>query len=100
MSARTVFTLLEETAARYGNQAALHQPEGRGKHRDYTWTQFRDAACEIAVGLHRLGIQKGDVVALNSETRAEFYLADFAIMGCGAISAALYTSYPPAELVK
>lgn len=55
---------------------------------------------EIAAGLRRMGIERGDIVALNAETRAEFYFADFGIMACGATSAALYTSYPPEELVK
>ena len=34
------------------------------------------------------------MVALASETRAEFYLADLGVMACGAIAAALYTSLP------
>jgi long-chain acyl-CoA synthetase len=34
------------------------------------------------------------MVALQSETRAEFYVADLAVMCCGAVSAALYTSLP------
>ncbi|MBI3681437.1 MAG: long-chain fatty acid--CoA ligase [Acidobacteria bacterium] len=103
MSARTVFTLLEETASRFGDASALHQPlsgDSKNKYHIWSWKEFRDHAREIAAGLHRLGIQKGDVVALHSETRAEFYLADFGIMASGAVSAALYTSYPPAELVK
>ncbi len=52
------------------------------------------------MGLVAIGIQKGDVVALCSETRAEFYLADMAIMSIGAIAAALYQSYPPKDLLK
>ena len=49
---------------------------------------------EIAAGLRALGMAKGDVVALNSETRLEFYLADLGIMANGSIAAALYPSYP------
>ncbi len=40
---------------------------------------------------------KGDVVALFSETRAEFYLADLGILSSGAIAAALYTSYQTSD---
>ena len=53
----------------------------------------------MARGLRALGIGKGDVCALNSETRAEFYLADLGIMTNGSVAAALYASYPPAELL-
>jgi long-chain acyl-CoA synthetase len=103
VSVRTVFTLLEEAVAKYGaDTPALHQPtSGESvKHRVYTWRMFRDIAKEIAAGLRRQGIKKGDIVALNSETRAELYMADFGIMAAGAISAAVYTNYPPTELVK
>jgi long-chain acyl-CoA synthetase len=40
------------------------------------------------------------VVALNSETRLEFYLADIGIMANGSIAAALYPSYPPKDLLR
>ncbi|MBL8234357.1 MAG: AMP-binding protein, partial [Bryobacterales bacterium] len=87
MSLRNVFTLLEESASRYGDAPALHQPvmgDAKQKHTVYSWNEFRDIAREIAAGLHRLGIRKGDIVALDSETRAEFYFADFGVMASGA----------------
>src|SRR5947209_12704463 len=40
------------------------------------------------------------MIALQSETRAEFYLADMAVMSAGAISAALYTSLPYPDQVR
>jgi len=94
MSSRTVYAVLEETARRFGNLHALHQPLGNGKYKSWTWNDYRDQVREIACGLRRIGIAKGDCVALFSETRAEFYLADIGVMSCGAIAAALYTSYP------
>ncbi|MBL8179108.1 MAG: long-chain fatty acid--CoA ligase [Bryobacterales bacterium] len=102
MSVRTVFTLLEEAATAYGEKTpALYQPSGsKGQYTIFTWGEFRDAAREIAAGLAAIGIRRGDIAALHSETRAELYLADFGIMACGAVSAAVYTSYPPAEIVK
>jgi long-chain acyl-CoA synthetase len=39
-------------------------------------------------------------VALNSETRLEFYLADLGIMANGSVAAALYPSYPSKDLVR
>ncbi len=100
MNARTVYTVLEQTAARYPNQAALHQPAGGGKYRTWTWTEYRDTVRQIAVGLRETGVPKGGMVALQSETRAEFYLADIGIMTAGAIAAALYTSLPYPDQVK
>ena len=97
MPARTVYTMLEETAALHGARPALHQPIGGGKYRVYRWSEVRDLVRWTAVGLSTMGVAKGDIVALQSETRAEFYLADLAVMASGAIAAALYTSLPFAE---
>ncbi|HZN26256.1 MAG TPA: AMP-binding protein, partial [Burkholderiales bacterium] len=100
MTARTLFTVLEETAARHPSATALYQPSGNKsgeKYRKYTWTEYRDTVRDFACGLRVLGIGKGDIVALHSETRAEFYLADLGVMANGSIAAALYTSLPPGD---
>jgi long-chain acyl-CoA synthetase len=102
MSSRTVYTVLEETVAHEPDAPALYQPggSGNGKYKVYTWREYRDIVREIAVGLRSLGIGRGDIVAVFSETRAEFYLADIGIMSNGSISAALYTSYPMPDQVR
>jgi len=100
MSSRTVYAVLEEAAQLYGNRPALQQPVGKGEYKTWTWPEYRDAAREIACGLRRFGVRKGDIVALFTETRAEFYIADIGIMACGAIAGALYTSYPAHDLIK
>ena len=99
MTLRTVYHVLEEAARDYGDAPALRQPAGDG-YLTYTWNQYRQAVAEIAAGLRCLGIGKGDTVALDSETRLEFYLADLGIMTNGSIAAAMYPSYPPADLVR
>lgn len=100
---RSVFTVLEETARRHGNALALHQPTGAKDgtgYRTYSWTDWLQISRELALGLYSLGLRKGDIACILSETRAEFYLVDLAIMGIGGISAALYTSYPIREQVQ
>ena len=94
MASRTIYSVLEEAARKHGDLAALHQPLGNGKYQTHSWIEYKQAVQEIACGLRYLGIGKGDIVALQSETRAEFYLADLGIMAAGSIAAALYTSYP------
>jgi len=103
MSSRTIFQVLEETAARYGEAIALTQPyteNSERRSRTWNWNQYKQAVEEIAAGLRRLGVGKGDIVAINSETRAELYLADIGIMTNGSIAAALYPSYPAPELIR
>ena len=97
---RTLYQVLEETARVHGDAPALRQPAPDGSYTVYSWNQYRRAAEEIAAGLRALGIAKGDVVALNSETRLEFYLADLGILTNGSIAAAMYPSYPAPDLVR
>jgi len=90
VASRTVFQVLEETARQHGEAPALRRTDGSS----LSWNQYRDTALEIAAGLRALGIGNGDVVAIHSETRLEFYLADLGILANGSISAALYPTYP------
>jgi long-chain acyl-CoA synthetase len=98
VATRTVIQVLQDAARLYGDAAALHQPAG-DSYLTLSWNQYLGAVNEIAAGLRSLGVGKGDVVVLNSETRLEFYLADIGIMANGSIAAALYPSYPPKDLL-
>lgn len=103
MTKRTVYSLLEEAVAAQGELPALHQPvttkEGRG-YRTYSWAEYREIVREIACGLRALGVENGDMVAVGSETRAEFYLLDVGIMANGSTSAALYVNSQAADQVS
>ncbi len=106
IAARTVYNLIEEAVASYGNAPALYESVSSGGQgaprawKAYSWVEYKQGVDEIAAGLWKLGVKPGDMVALDSETRLEFYLADLGTMACGGIAAALYTSYPPLEHVK
>ncbi len=103
MPSRTLFGILEQAASTHGDAPALFEPLTRDGHREWkawSWNEYRRAAEEIAAGLRSLGVQKGEIVALDSETRLEFYLADLGILANGSIAAALYPSYPAADLLK
>jgi long-chain acyl-CoA synthetase len=99
MTAATTSELLRNAAVRFGPRLALRQPSGKDVH-TWTWSQYLEAAEEIAAGLRALGIGRGDHVALCSETRAEFYLADQGVLMNGSVAAALYPSYPAEELKR
>ena len=100
MSSRTVFTALEDAAAKYGDAAALIQPIPGSQPETYSWNQYMQIVKEVSCGLRSIGIERGDVVAIQSETRAEFYFADMGIICNGSTSAAMYTSYPQGEAIN
>jgi long-chain acyl-CoA synthetase len=97
---RNVYNMLVSAAEAYGLSPALHQPDGKGGYRTYSWVEFRQLVEELAAGLRSLGLRLGDVAALASETRAEFVLADLAIMTAGGIAAAVYTSLAHADQAR
>jgi long-chain acyl-CoA synthetase len=96
---QTIPQLLRQTAQVHGDRLALRQPSGKEVH-TWTWSEYFQAAEEIAAGLRTLGLGKGEHAVICSETRAEFYLADQGIMANGSVAGALYPSYPPEELIR
>jgi long-chain acyl-CoA synthetase len=95
-----MYEVLRDTSRAQGAVVALQQPIGGGKYRTWSWNNYLESVEQIAAGLRSLGVGHGDIVAINSETRAEFYLADLGIMANGSVAAALYHSYPAADLLR
>ncbi|MDQ2922148.1 MAG: long-chain fatty acid--CoA ligase [Acidobacteriota bacterium] len=53
---------------------------------------FVDRVRDVALGLAELGIKPGDRIALLSENRPEWSIADLAILSLGAINVPIYTT--------
>ena len=88
MAGRTVPTVLAATAKQFGDAIALYQPAGGkagGGYRTYSWNEWLRSTRELALGLCALGLKKGEIVCVLTETRAEFYLVDIGIMAAGGI---------------
>jgi long-chain acyl-CoA synthetase len=51
----------------------------------------------LGLGLRALGVNPGDRVAILSETRYEWAIADLAILGIGAVTVPLYASLTPEQ---
>ena len=74
-----------------------HKPAQFMRKREGRWESIAaDAALaeveSLGLGLRALGVQTGDRVAILSETRYEWAIADLAILGIGAVSVPLYAS--------
>ena len=64
----------------------------------YTWAQLRDQVDALAGGLHRLGVRRGDTVALMISNRPEFMIADLAAMTLGATPFSIYLTSAPDQV--
>jgi fatty-acyl-CoA synthase len=91
----TVGSLLDDMARRYPDNEALVYPE-RGLR--YTYSQFNDACRKIAKGLLRMGVRKGDNIAIWAYNVPEWVLLQFASAKIGAVLVTVNTSYKSAEL--
>lgn len=58
--------------------------------RDMTWTEAEAACRQVARALMTLGVAHGERVAVLSQSRIEWVLADFGIVGCGAVTVGIY----------
>ena len=68
-----------------------------GVWRDQSWGEVASAITKAAGGLRSLGVGHGDRVAIVSENRPEWLIADFAIMLLGAITVPAYTTSTTAD---
>src|SRR5690349_7734312 len=64
----------------------------------YTWAQLRERVDALAGGLHRLGVRRGDTVALMISNRPEFMIADLAAMTLGATPFSIYLTSAPDQV--
>jgi long-chain acyl-CoA synthetase len=67
-----------------------------GEWRPVTWGNYGMRVDEVAAGLLDLGVEAGDRVGLLSGNRAEWHIADMAILSVGAVTVPIYpTSSSP-----
>ena len=85
-------------AEKYGNHLALHDPHTTPETK-YTYAELASAIEQFAVGLQTLGIGYKDKVALFSENRPRWMVADQGIMTAGAIDAVRGANADKAELM-
>ncbi|MGE0710757.1 MAG: long-chain fatty acid--CoA ligase [Planctomycetota bacterium] len=69
-----------------------------GKWEDVTWGGYFDAARKVGLGLRALGLERGQAVALLSNTRAEWAFCDLGILGVGGVTVPIYQSNLPDEV--
>ena len=69
-----------------------------GGARSFTYAQVRDEARRGAAALARAGIGRGDRVAILSENRVEWALADWSCICAGAVDVPIYSTLPTAQV--
>ncbi|MDD5543241.1 MAG: long-chain fatty acid--CoA ligase [Acidobacteriia bacterium] len=87
---------LEATSAHQKPDVFMYKSEGA--YHALSTQEVRQAVEEFALGLMELGVVAGDRVALLSENRPGWAIADYAILGIGAVNVPIYPTLPPKQI--
>ncbi|MDP3938758.1 MAG: long-chain fatty acid--CoA ligase [Deltaproteobacteria bacterium] len=96
MEERTIPQMFRNRVATYGDRAAQKVKRG-GRWVDISWNEHDAIVREIALGLIALGLQKGEKVALLSNSRPEWVSCDLAILSAGGVTIPIYPSNLPEQ---
>jgi len=93
--ASTVAEAFRITAAERATEVAIRTKEDAFT---ITWGELRERVDALAGGLAKLGVGRGDTVALMLSNRPEFHLCDLAAMMLGATPFSIYNTYSPEQI--
>lgn len=91
----TVGGLLDQMAERFPENDALVYPE---RNLRYSYKVFNEVCRNVAKGLLKLGVKKGDKLSIWAYNVPEWVVLQFATAKIGAILVTVNTSYKSAEL--
>jgi long-chain acyl-CoA synthetase len=95
---RNIFETFRAAALKHRDRPALRWKGPDGDDREVRYEQLLGWVEDVAVGLMALGVSKGDRVALFSDNRPEWLVADLALLALGAIDVPRGTDTAPEEL--
>jgi long-subunit acyl-CoA synthetase (AMP-forming) len=96
VEAATLTEALRRTAANHPEIVAVRTPDDSVS---LTWAELLERVDAVAGGLAKLGVKRGDCVALMLTNRPEFHVVDLAAVTIGATPFSIYNTYPAAEIV-
>jgi long-chain acyl-CoA synthetase len=88
----TLPKLFLKKSAERGDRIAMREKDF-GIWQSYSWNDYRAYALDIANGLLSLGLQRGDVVSIQSEDCREWLWADVGAMLAGGVVNGIYPTY-------
>lgn len=94
----SVYALLRHSAARKPDQPAIKWFASKTDLETMTWAAFDARVRKVAASLMRLGVKKGDKVAIIANTRPEWVMADLGTNAIGALTVGIYQSNLPKDV--
>jgi long-chain acyl-CoA synthetase len=94
---QTIPGMFFEQAERYRDRAVM-KVKRQGRYEEIPWNGLANQIEELALSLIDLGVAQGDRVAILSENRPEWAVADLAILSVGAVTVPIYTTLTSGEI--
>ncbi len=98
MAITRIFDILPQLLEKYNKPNALAAKEN-GKWRTYSTQDFIDNVNNLSYGLHNLGLEREDKIAIIANNRPEWNFADFAIQQVGGVSVPIYPTISEHDLM-
>ena len=95
LKAATVAEAFRITAAERAGDVAIRT---RGDAVTITWGELRERVDALAGGLAKLGVRRGETIALMLSNCPEFHICDLAAMMLGATPFSVYNTYAPDQI--
>ena len=93
----TLADLFPAAVRKHGPKRAVLYKDDDGQWTSKTYTEVGEIVRKLSLGLIELGIEKGDKVAILSNTRPEWTYFDFAALSAGATVVPIYQTNSPEE---
>ncbi|MCX5827699.1 MAG: long-chain fatty acid--CoA ligase [Deltaproteobacteria bacterium] len=96
MTVDTLPKALVDITRKHPGRIAMRRKE-LGIWHDISWSEYLEKVRQVALGLHALGVQPGDHVAIIGENKPEWLYSALGVMSAGAAFVGVYTTNPAAE---
>ncbi|WP_134704290.1 AMP-binding protein [Ammoniphilus sp. YIM 78166] len=97
MENRTLPQLLRDKVSQMGTRVALREKDF-GIWNEYTWESFYQLVKKFGVGLHSLGLARGEALAIIGDNRPEWVVSELSAQSIGGISVGIYQDSLPNEV--
>lgn len=96
---KTIAEMFDNVAAKFSDGARpMLMYKSEGAYRGLSYREVNAMVEEVTLGLSELGIVRGDTVALISENRPEWVIADMSIIHLGAVNVPVYPTMTPKQI--
>jgi long-chain acyl-CoA synthetase len=95
--AETLCQMFQRSVKKFADCEALLR-KVNGKYQAVTYREMGDRVRMLATALLSLGIRKGDGIAILSENRPEWAIADFAALHIGAVNVGIFPTIPASQV--